>query len=74
MQEGAANGFETVGATVIPVTIHGMSGQIYLADDPAQSDNTVTWIDKEKNIQFDISGYMTEGEILHLAESVSLVK
>ena len=59
MQEGAANGFETVGATVIPVTIHGMSGQIYLADDPAQSDNTVTWIDKEKNIQFDISGYKT---------------
>ena len=36
--------------------------------------NTITWIDTEQNIQFDIHGNFDYLDILHMAESVSLCK
>ena len=35
--------------------------------------NTITWIDAQNNIQFSIDGNFDADDILHIAESVSLV-
>lgn len=34
---------------------------------------TITWIDAQNNIQFSIDGNFDADDILHIAESVSLV-
>ena len=34
----------------------------------------ITWIDPEQNIQFSVDANLSENDILHVAESVSLVK
>ena len=36
--------------------------------------NTIVWIDTEQNIQFDISSTFNHMDILHMAESVFLLK
>lgn len=74
MQQGSVSDYVTEDADVFPVTINGMEGQLYLARNPEISDSTVTWIDPERNIQFDIDAALDKDGILHIAESVSLVK
>ena len=36
--------------------------------------STLTWIDADNNIQFTLMAALNENDILHIAESVSLVK
>jgi len=59
---------------VIPITVNDLHGELYLSKDFEQRDNTVFWIDEELNICFDISGFYSATDILHIAESVSLSK
>lgn len=74
MQDGSASDFLTEDAEVIPIIVNGFNGQMVLKDDSAPSNNTVTWIDGENNIQFEVSAFMGQEDILHIAESVSLVE
>ena len=74
MQQGASGNFEIENADIIPVTVNGLEGQLYLTKDSEQSDSTITWIDPNENILFAVSAALGADDILHIAESVSLVK
>ena len=74
MQQGTVNNIGTEGADIIPVTVNGIEGQLYLARNPDESDSTITWIDPDKNIAFVVDAALDADSILHMAESVSLVK
>lgn len=74
MQQGSASNFETDAAEIIPVTVNGFNGQMLLAQDMSESDNTITWIDTEHNLQFAIDARLSESSMLHMAESVALVE
>ena len=74
MQQGSASNFETDAAEIIPVTVNGFNGQMLLAQDMSKSDNTITWIDTEHNLQFSIDARLSESGMLHMAESVALVE
>lgn len=74
MQQGASSNFEIENADIIPVTVNGLEGQLYLTKDSEQSDSTITWIDPNENILFAVSAALNANDILHIAESVSLSK
>ena len=74
MQQGSASDYVTDGVAVVPVTVNGLSGQLFLTDDWENKWNTITWIDTEKSLQFEIDANVDQDDILHMAESVSLVK
>ena len=74
MHQGSASDYVTDGVEVLPVTVNGLSGQLFLTDDWENKWNTITWIDAERNLQFEIDANVNRDVILHMAESVSLVK
>ena len=74
MQQGSEWDYDTEDVQCVPVTINGLKGQLFLADDWEEKWNTITWIDPEQNIQFSVDANLSESDILHIAESVSLVK
>ena len=74
MQQGTISNFEIEDADILPVTVNGLDGQLYLARNPEQSDSTITWIDPDKNIFFAVDAALSENDILHIAESVSLAE
>ena len=74
MQQGASGNFGIENADIIPVTVNGLEGQLYLTKNSEQSDSTITWIDPDENILFAVSAALDADSILHMAESVSLVK
>lgn len=73
MQQGSAYYFDTENVDVIDVNINGFEGQFFLSHDPENS-NTLTWIDTTENVQIVLDGFYDETDIVHIAESVSLVK
>lgn len=73
MQQGAANIIAPGDDEIIDVTVNGIQGQLFLPHDPADA-KTITWIDADSNLQFVVKAFCSETDILHIAESVSLVK
>ena len=73
MQQGASSNFEIENADIIPVTVNGLEGQLYLTRDTEGADSTITWIVPDENM-FAVSAALGADDILHMAESVSLVK
>ena len=73
MQQGAANIIAPGDDEIIDVTVNGIQGQFFLPHDPADA-KTITWIDADSNLQFVVKAFCSETDILHMAESVSLVK
>ena len=71
MQEGAANLIVTEGFQMEEVSVNGCEGTLFVPDDP-QNMKTLTWINPEANIQFTLNASLSEIDILHMAESVSL--
>lgn len=71
--QGGASGFYIQDSDVFDIEVNHMSGQFFELNDPG-SFNTITWIDTNQNIQFDISCVYNYVDILHMATSVSLVK
>lgn len=55
------------------VTVGDCSGLLYLSQDPDQS-NGLLWMDEEAGLLFSIDAFAEESVLLHMAESVSLVK
>ena len=74
MQQGSASDYVTDGVEVVSVIVNGFSGQLFLTDDWENKWNTITWNDAERNLQFEIDANVNRDVILHMAESVSLVK
>lgn len=73
MAQGGALAFDTENSDVTEIVINHMSGQFYESKD-SENFNTITWINEEKNIQFDITCIYSYIDILHMAESISLVE
>lgn len=73
MQQGTATVLAPRDDVVVDVEINGMSGHLFVPID-TESAKTVTWIDKDANVQFIINTFCSENDILHMAESVALVK
>lgn len=71
MQQGSATDFVTENSEVVPVTVNGMDGELYLSQDLTKEDNTVTWIDEEANLQFIVDAPLGRDDILRIAESVA---
>ena len=74
MQQGSASDYVTDGVEVVPVTVNGLEGEMFLTDDWENTRNTITWFDPQTNIQFSLNANVNQDDILHIAESVSLVK
>ena len=73
MQQGSATDFVTENLEIVPITVNGMDGELYLSPD-LDKDNTVTWIDEKANIQFVVDASLGQTDILRIAESVALEK
>lgn len=73
MAQGGGITFGTENSEILDIEVHHMSGQFFESKVPGNH-NTITWIDIKQNIQFDISGAYSYIDILHMAESVFLVK
>ena len=73
MQQGAANIIAPGDDEILDVTVNGIQGQFFLPHDPADA-KTITWIDADSNLQFVVKAFCSETDILHIAESVSLMK
>ena len=74
MQQGASGNFGIENADIIPVTVNGLEGQLYLNREAEGADSTITWIIPDENILFAVSAALNTDDILHIAESVSLSK
>ena len=72
MQEGVLGVFAPEDDTILPVTIGGFDGQAYVPQ-KSTSAKTIIWIDPTANIQFMLKGFGEFEDILHMANSVSLV-
>ena len=73
MQQGAANIIAPGDDEILDVTVNGIQGQLFLPHD-SEDAKTITWIDTDSNLQFVVKAFCSETDILHIAESVSLVK
>ena len=74
MSQGGVADFVTEDSETISVTVNGLNGQLFLAKDWENTRSTLTWIDADNNIQFTLMAALNETDILHMAESISLVK
>lgn len=74
MQQGTAWTYVTEDAENIAVTVNGLEGKMFLTDDWENARNTITWFDPQTNIQFSLNANVSQDDILHMAESVSLSK
>ena len=72
VQQGAASVVDIEGAKIRDVQVNGYAGQLILSEDYEELDNTVTWIDTDKGIQFTVDGHIDAQAILDIADSVSL--
>ena len=73
MQQGAANIIAPGDDEILDVIVNGIQGQFFLSHDPADA-KTITWIDANSNLQFVVKAFCSETDILHMAESVSMMK
>lgn len=74
MQQGSTWDYVTEDVESLPVTVNGLEGQLFLVKDWEDKWNTITWIDPKSNLQFSVDANLSQSDILHIAESVSLVK
>lgn len=61
---------ETEGYTIQPVEVAGVTGDLYLPDNPS-ADSAIVWM--KENIFFYISGYFTPEELVYYAECLQPV-
>ena len=74
LQQGAASQFvlDSTDDVVID-TVNGYEAYIFVAADQENDSNAITWIDTQSNIQFTVQAQMSTDDLVHMAESVSLV-
>lgn len=73
MHQGSVSDFVTDDMVVSDIIVNGYTGQLFLSQIPEQT-NAITWADSDNNIQFTVDGFADEADLLHMAESVYLVK
>ena len=73
MQQGSMTGVDTENSDIISVSVNGCDGYLIIPRE-AGCNNTITWSAAESNLHFTIDAPLGETDILHMAESVSLVE
>lgn len=73
METGSAFVISTVNMAVHDVTVGTFDGQVFISSDPKEG-SAIVWIDQGKNYHFFISAFADESVLLHMAESISLLK
>lgn len=73
MFDGTVFSIFTENQKVINITVNNHEGLYFESPNP-EGNNTITWIDEEAGIQFQIDARMDLTSILHIAEGVELVK
>ena len=73
MEDGSAFWISTKDMVVRDVTVNGCPGQVFLSLN-SEEGNAVVWMDADENFQFFIKAFADESALLHMAESISLVK
>lgn len=73
MEDGSAFWISTKDMVVRDVTVNGCPGQVFLSLN-SEEGNAVVWMDADENFQFFINAFADESALLHMAESISLVK
>ena len=73
MEAGSAFWISTKDMVVRDVTVNGCPGQVFLSLN-SEEGNAVVWMDADENFQFFINAFADESALLHMAESISLVK
>lgn len=71
--QGGANLYNTEDSNEFDIEVNHMGGKFFESKIPGKF-NTITWIDVENNLQFDIVGALSYINMLYIAESVSLVE
>ena len=73
MEQGGALAIQegTDDMVIYEVTVNGCKGWAYCSQD-AEQHNLIVWMDEKNSLEFDISGFFSKGELLRIAESVSL--
>lgn len=74
MQQGSASSYVTDDATVFSVKVNGWDGILIKSKDSDNLDSTLIWMDVGANMQFAVNAALDEKELLHIGESVILVK
>ncbi len=74
MQAGALSAYDTSTSEIYDITVNGCPGQLYISKRPESETNTITWIDEEANIHFEISAFLDGDELMRLAKSVDIEK
>lgn len=57
----------------ISVTINGMEATLFLQKDDVY-ENELVWIDKDQGVLFRLSGFLTQQELIRIAESVDQIE
>lgn len=70
MHQGGGRSFDTTGSVITEVVVNGAPGQFFEAKVSGEF-NTLTWVEEDKNLQFEISGCFEQAEMLRMAESIS---
>ena len=73
MQHGSMSWISTEKADIISVSVNDLDGKLAVPKEEGIN-STLVWFDPEKNLQFTIDAPLGENDILHIAESVSLVE
>ena len=73
MQEGNAAGVIPEGTAEESIEVSGISGMFY-RDIAGDDHNLLLWLDEENALYFDLSSSLDFSVMLHIAESVDLVK
>lgn len=73
VQDGGITWFDTDTSEISEITINGYQGQFYKTT-LLDGSNTLEWIDPTLNLHFIVDGQFEKEEMLHMAESVSLVE
>ena len=58
MQEGATSDFAMESAEIIPVTVNGLDGQLFLEENWKKQQSTVTCIDISSNLYFCVDAHL----------------
>ena len=74
MQQGSGADYSTENSNVLQVSVNGMQGILFVAEDVENMWSTLTWVDERADLQFSIDAAMKSDDIIHMAESVKLVE
>lgn len=74
MREGIATDIVIEDSEILEVTVNGLDGQLFWTADWENHRNMVIWIDPDSELHFMVEAHLDKADILHIAESVSLVE